>query len=422
MRQTRDRLEGLVELYQQIAFSIAVRRSMGYLTSKSALGREAGQEPPARNPNKLYNGDTSSTFAADELPVQFHMAAGSREELKRLGRSAGTTKPQGVPTTQRRSSSYFVIGGMRYVVAAVMLFKDKSWKGLRTFRSNMRSTHEFFMVCKGPDVSKRHIADRVEHEIINKVIQEDVEQVDKEESLGQATAMEEESEGAQLVSAHLDPSERHLAKRENFLKILGSHDEEQGDEDEGSEGAMKIKGDMSEDEGSEGVTKMKGDMSEDEESIDSGKDEDTSNHQEKLWREMYERPLFFQDGERNFLVAVLAQLEFGRLCFDLTKSGGACTPFQQLMDRIKSFMGIRQFYNGSEFQRILKLPDNDIIPSSLMKEWEHIINPVDPASRRVFLRFILTFPAQVSKHITDMTLRNGWRESTRSKNEGGTQH
>ena len=32
------------------------------------------------------------------------------------------------------------------------------------------------------------------------------------------------------------------------------------------------------------------------------------------------------------------------------------------------------------------------------------------ASRRVFIRFLYTFPTQIDKHVTELTLRKGWRD------------
>lgn len=45
-----------------------------------------------------------------------------------------------------------------------------------------------------------------------------------------------------------------------------------------------------------------------------------------------------------------------------------------------------------------------------MREWMSVFDTVDPASRRVFLRFLYTLPTQVAKHITELTLRKGWRD------------
>jgi hypothetical protein len=79
------------------------------------------------------------------------------------------------------------------------------------------------------------------------------------------------------------------------------------------------------------------------------------------------------------------------------------------MDRIKAFLQIRAFFNGSEFLKLLQLKDSEIQPNSLMREWSSLLTCVPPASRRVFPRFLYAFPTQCSKHVTEVTLRNGWK-------------
>ena len=410
--QNQARYEALAELYHQIAFAIAVRIAFGYLFSKLALGREVDEEPPARNPNKLYNADTSSTFCADKLPSQAHMAEGSKAELAKRGRSAASTKSKNAPKTQRRSIQYVVVAGIQRALAAVALMKDKNWSGLRLFRSQRMP--KFFLVCEGTGVSKKELAERVEFEIINKVIKEDSKRVDEEASYGEAVEMEQESERAYHISPELDADLRLPPTRGSLDMILGSDDEA----DQDNEKAEKMSVDGSDFDESEHVSdkeweesrRQEEDGGEEEEGDADADSEFTYKRLKQLWREMYGRPLFFQDGERNFLVAVLALLGFDRLCFDLLKSGGSCTAFQQLLDRIKSFLQIRGFYNGREFQKILELQDKDIPKTSLISEWEHIFEPVDPASRRVFLRFLYAFPTQIDKHITELTLRKGWRD------------
>jgi len=407
--QNQARHEALAELYHQIAFAVAIRMALGYLFNKGKLGREDGEEPPGRNPSKLYNADASSTFCADQLPSQVRMAKGSQAKLKRKGRSAASTKSKEAPPLQRRSIQYFIVAGLERVQACVILMKDKSWSDLRLFRSERKP--QYFLVCEGSGVSKQELAERVEFEIINLVISEDSQRVDREDSYGPASEMGQEGNAYRLMSPDLHADHHHPANRDGLQRMLGSDDEAEGDHV--SAGAMMIEvlGDSDDDqemeEGEEGEEGKEGE--EGEEDADAGT-EDSQEQLERVWQQMFKRPLFCQDGERNFLAAVLSLLEFDRLCFDLVKSGGSCTAFQQLMDRVKSFMQIRGFYNGAEFRKILQLPDEDIPKTSLIKEWEDIFKPVDPASRRVFLRFLYTFPTQVDKHITELTLRKGWRD------------
>ena len=50
---------------------------------------------------------------------------------------------------------------------------------------------------------------------------------------------------------------------------------------------------------------------------------------------MNDRGLLFLDGEENYLAGVLRWLDISKV--DLLKSGGSCTAFQQLMDKVKVF-------------------------------------------------------------------------------------
>jgi hypothetical protein len=409
--QNQARFEALAELYHQIAFAVAVRMALGYLFATGKLGRDDGEEPPGRNPSKLYNADASSTFCADELPSQVRMASSSKAKLKSKGRSSASTKSKDAPPLQRRSIQYFIVAGIDRVLAAVILMKDKSWSDLRLFRSERKP--QYFLVCEGSGVSKQELAERVEFEIINVVISEDSQRVDREDSYGPAIEMgQEEGNAYRLLSPDLHPEHHHPPDRDGFGRMLGS-DDDADEEEHVSAAAMMIgvPGDSDDDQdGDLRDSNSRQEMEEGEEGDAEAGTEDSEEELERLWQEMFNRPLFCQDGERNFLAAVLSLLEFDRLCFDLIKSGGSCTAFQQLMDRVKSFLQIRGFYNGAEFRKILQLPDADIPKTSLIKEWEDIFKPVDPASRRVFLRFLYTFPTQVDKHITELTLRKGWRD------------
>ena len=126
--------------------------ALGYLFNKGKLGREDGEEPPGRNPSKLYNADASSTFCADQLPSQVRMAKGSQVKLKTKGRSSASTKSKEAPPLQRRSIQYFIVAGLERVQACVILMKDKSWSGVRLFRSERKP--QYFLVCEGSGVSK----------------------------------------------------------------------------------------------------------------------------------------------------------------------------------------------------------------------------------------------------------------------------
>ena len=121
---------------------------------------------------------------------------------------------------------------------------------------------------------------------------------------------------------------------------------------------------------------------------------------------MNNRGILFLDGEENFLAGVLRWLDISKV--DLLKSGGSCTAFQQLMDKVKSFMNIKQFFNGNKFAHILKKPDEDILPNDLMNAWEPHLKSVPMASRRVFLRFLYCFPTLCTKHVNELTIVEGW--------------
>ena len=120
---------------------------------------------------------------------------------------------------------------------------------------------------------------------------------------------------------------------------------------------------------------------------------------------MNNRGILFLDGEENFLAGVLRWLDISKV--DLLKSGGSCTAFQQLMDKVKSFMNIKQFFNGNKFAHILKKPDEDILPNDLMNAWEPHLKSVPMASRRVFLFFIVFLPYAPSMSTNLPLLRAG---------------
>jgi hypothetical protein len=406
--QNQARYEALAEEYHQIAFCIICRLAFGYLTSTSALGREPG-EKPTRDTAKLYNADASQTYVADLKSDAVQMAPGSTEALKGKGRSAASTKKKEAPAVQRRPMKYFIVCSRTRMLAAVILLKDRLFpsESVRLFRSHELPEH--FLVAIGPDADQNVLADRVMSEIVDLVIKEDCDRLDRLAGLGPVEEMgtrvqppvgDYHIHNPETSSFSSRPSEATRHAVHTQLVRLDDDDEGPAEDVEG-EKCEEQEGD--EEENDEDAAAML--VVEDDKKTEEEGDEE----RDRQKQEQYRRPLFFLDGEKSFLNAVLGRMtDLDGLCFDLIKSGGSCTAFQQLLDKIKAFMQLHGFFGGVDFRRILELPDSAIEPNALMREWAPVIADCDPASRRTFERFFFCFPTQLQKHINEITLGKGW--------------
>ena len=125
--QNKSRFDALSDPYSQIAFAIVCRLTLGYFSSTRSLGREVGEKPPLRDPDFFYNADGSSTYCADQLPVELRCAEGSQEYLKSQSRSAASTKKKESPALQRRSIKYMVVAGSNAMLCAITFIQDRSF-------------------------------------------------------------------------------------------------------------------------------------------------------------------------------------------------------------------------------------------------------------------------------------------------------
>jgi hypothetical protein len=326
VRKTYDqnvaRYEALNEIYHQIAFAVVVRIALGYHSSERALGREEGEEPPNRNAALLYNGDGSQTFCGDQLPRPTHVPEGVKEELASKGRNVGTTKRKGAPKIQRRSIKYFVLSGISRMIAAVTFLKDSSFdKGsIRLYRANC--DQKYFLVLQGPSTSHKELAKKVMRDIISMVITEDANKIleDQRNAPDEPKELDEYhmSSNDDVGTSRLTPTEANLEAL--LARCEGEDEDENEDEDEDEnedEDEDEDKGeDFNEDEDEKSKDEQKSAPVE-------GVERDEEIDQEELdmrHQEMLKRPLYFQDGERSFLAAILALVFFDRLGFDFVKS------------------------------------------------------------------------------------------------------
>ena len=76
------------------------------------------------------------------------------------------------------------------------------------------------------------------------------------------------------------------------------------------------------------------------------------------------RGIYFQDGERYYLDALMKLVMDEIFTMDCIKSGGGCTMVQQMLDVHRVFMILHKYFSSCEFQQILETPDSEKIPGS----------------------------------------------------------
>ena len=127
--QNLSRGEAQEEIYNNVSFVVAVRLALGYLNSKSLMGREPGQEPPARFRTAIYVEDMSSCFIGKELSETktLSITADAAVILRKQGRGAGRTKSASRAPVQRRSLQYSVMMNWEELCAWISVVKDDSF-------------------------------------------------------------------------------------------------------------------------------------------------------------------------------------------------------------------------------------------------------------------------------------------------------
>ena len=123
---------------------------------------------------------------------------------------------------------------------------------------------------------------------------------------------------------------------------------------------------------------------------------------------MKDEPTLFMDGENHQLQQIFQLLVHDLFRGSVLKSGGSCSPTQQLLDYIKAFMTLHNFFNGVTLQRALETPDDLKIPNCLTREFGPALAVIDSASRRVFLTYFHELEDLVERTYDHKTIQKGW--------------
>ena len=126
-------------------------------------------------------------------------------------------------------------------------------------------------------------------------------------------------------------------------------------------------------------------------------------------QKMRECPILFADGQQNQLKAMLHLHAF--LMASLLKSGGNCTPKQQMLDVEKFFMNLRKIYAGKKMQKLLTKPDADLFHNPLSEAAVKLLNHagMELSHVRIFQRYYSLKPDANALVFTERSIRSGWQ-------------